>query len=111
MTPPKCAKTFVCLMPSQSTKDTDATMGRLVGSVQIPACSSVRNVPEAWRQATQEQRNRFAGILFDAVTLEKQRVVAVKPSRDFIPFFHLSHEEHRKYQKRPRWDSNPRSSA
>ena len=77
--------------------------------------SLLKSVPDMWIEANQEQRNKLACALFDDVIVEHNRVVAVKPKAELIPFFKLSYEDHQltygKYQKRPRWDSNPRSSA
>ena len=71
----------------------------------------LESVPDAWEAATQEQRNRLASELFEDVIVEHNRVLGVKPKAELKPFFQLSYEEHQKYHKRPRWDSNPRSSA
>jgi site-specific DNA recombinase len=55
------------------------------------------NVRDAWREATQEQRNKLARAIFDEIKLGSAgKVVAVKPRADFEPFFRLSSECHTK---------------
>lgn len=51
------------------------------------------NVAEAWKEATQEQRNKLAKALFEEIWLENNRVVGVKPRPELEPFFRLSYEE------------------
>jgi site-specific DNA recombinase len=68
------------------------------------------NVADAWKEGTQEQRNKLANVLFERIWIEDNRVVEVKPRDELRPFFQLSYEEHlEKSNWRPRGDSNPRS--
>jgi len=50
------------------------------------------DVSAAWEQATQEQRNRLAGRLFEAVWVKDEYVVAVRPQPELRPFFQISEE-------------------
>ena len=52
----------------------------------------LNNVVEAWRVASQEQRNKLARTLFEEVKVEDKQVVTVKPKAELQPFFRLSHE-------------------
>ena len=54
------------------------------------------NVADAWKEASQEQRNKLAGALFEQVWLEHNRVVGIKPRDELKPFFQLSYEEYLK---------------
>jgi hypothetical protein len=55
------------------------------------------NVADAWRAATQEQRNKLARTLFEEIRIDSGgKVVAVKPKAEFEPFFKLSYECHAK---------------
>jgi len=47
------------------------------------------DLPLAWNQATQEQRNRLARLMFDSVEIKDRRVTAVMPRPEFAPFFVL----------------------
>ena len=68
------------------------------------------NVADAWKEGTQEQRNKMANLLFEEIWIEDNKVAAIKPTDELRPFFQLSYEEHlQKSNKRPRGDSNPRS--
>ena len=69
----------------------------------------LRNVAAAWRQADEQQRNKLARTLFDAVWIENQRVLAVTPRPELKPFFDLQYSELSSdvLQWRPRRDSNP----
>ncbi len=75
------------------------------------------NVADAWHEANQEQRNGIARCLFQEVWIKDREVIAVKPQPELRPFFDLNYEEMQRKlsqdfgKKRPRWDSNPRSSA
>ena len=71
----------------------------------------LRDVPSAWREATQEQRNKLARVLFDAVWIEDQQVLGVTPRPELKPFFDLQYSEMSNdvLQWRPRPDSNRRS--
>jgi hypothetical protein len=50
------------------------------------------NVGNAWKEASQEQRNSLARTLFEDITAEDERVVAVRPRHEFEPFFKLNFE-------------------
>ena len=52
------------------------------------------NVANAWKEATQEQRNKLARSLFEQIQVEDSRVVMVKPRPELEPFFKLSFECH-----------------
>lgn len=52
------------------------------------------NVATAWREASQEQRNKLAKTLFEEIWVEDKRVVAVKPRPEFEPFFKLNFDCH-----------------
>ena len=54
------------------------------------------NMADAWKQATQEQRNKLAMNLFEQIRVEDKRVVFVKPRPELEPFFKLSFECHAK---------------
>jgi hypothetical protein len=55
------------------------------------------NVADAWKEATQEQRNRLAKLLFEEIRLDNGgTIVAVKPKVEFEPFFRLSYDCHTK---------------
>ncbi len=54
------------------------------------------NVVDAWKEASQEQRNKLAGALFEQVWIEHNRVVGIKPREELKPFFQLSYEEYLK---------------
>ncbi|MEE9528521.1 MAG: recombinase family protein [Dehalococcoidia bacterium] len=73
--------------------------------------SFLKDITQAWRQATQEQRNRLAKCLFEAIWIKDKRVYAVTPQPEFKPFFDLQYagKAHYKAAVRPRGDSNPRS--
>lgn len=51
------------------------------------------NVVEAWKEASQEQRNKLASTLFEQVWIEHNRVAGVKPREELKPFFQLSYDE------------------
>ncbi len=68
------------------------------------------NVANAWKEGSQEQRNKMANVLFEEIWIEDNKVAAIKPRGELRPFFQLSYEEHlQKSNKRPRRDLNPRS--
>jgi len=55
------------------------------------------NVVGAWREASQEQRNKLDRVLFEEVRLDSGgRVIALKPIAELQPFFRLSYECHAK---------------
>lgn len=54
------------------------------------------NVVDVWKEASQEQRNKLAGALFEQVWIEHNRVVGIKPREELKPFFQLSYEEYLK---------------
>jgi site-specific DNA recombinase len=69
----------------------------------------VNNIALAWEQASQEQRNRLAGCLLEAVLIKDRTIVAVIPRPDFKPFFDLVYDSLSRgvLHWRPRGDSNP----
>jgi hypothetical protein len=81
------------------------------GEVLEKIASFLKDVSVAWEQATQEQRNRLASCLFEAVWIRDKKVLAVTPRSEFKPFFDLQYDGMSNYvlQIRPRGDSNPRS--
>ncbi len=54
------------------------------------------DVLQAWKEATQEQRNKLAKMLFEEIRIEDNKVVAVRPRPEFEPFFKLNFECHSK---------------
>ncbi len=56
----------------------------------------LKNVSLAWREASQEQRNRLNRQLFEEIWLTDKQVFAVKPRPELKPFFQFSFEEWRK---------------
>ena len=50
------------------------------------------DVSEAWAHASADQRNRLARQLFDAVWVQNEHVVAVRPHEELRPFFQISEE-------------------
>jgi len=54
------------------------------------------NVADAWKEASQEQRNKLANTLFEEVWIEHNRVTGVKPKEELRPLFQLSYEQHLK---------------
>jgi len=53
----------------------------------------LKNVPNAWKEANQEQRNKLARQLFNEIWVKDKKVIAVKPRPELKPFFQLSYEE------------------
>ena len=54
----------------------------------------LNNIVDAWRVATQEQRNKMARSLFDRIVIEDNRVVFVKPKPELEQFFRMNFECH-----------------
>jgi len=52
------------------------------------------NVADAWKEASQEQRNKLARALFEQIQIEDKRVVFVKPRPGLRPFFKINFECH-----------------
>lgn len=52
------------------------------------------NVADAWKEASQEQRNKLARSLFEQIVIEDSKVVWVKPRSELKPFFEISFECH-----------------
>ena len=50
----------------------------------------LRDLPAAWRAADGAERNRIARLIFQAVEIKDDRVEAVVPQPDFVPFFALA---------------------
>jgi site-specific DNA recombinase len=49
----------------------------------------LQQVPAAWRDATPEQRNELARLLFEEVVVDDRRVVGAVPRTEYLPFFAL----------------------
>lgn len=57
----------------------------------------MRSVADAWRVASQEQKNKLTTVLFEEIRLDSGgKVVAVRPKPELEPFFRLSYECHAK---------------
>ncbi len=71
--------------------------------------SFLKDITLAWEQASQEQRNKLASCLFEAVWIKDKKVFAVTPRLDFRPFFDLQYQgmSHYILHMRPRGDLNP----
>ncbi|MBM4463743.1 MAG: hypothetical protein FJ012_10545, partial [Chloroflexi bacterium] len=52
----------------------------------------LKDITGAWEQANQEQRNRLASCLLEAVWIKDKKVLAVTPRAEFRPFFDLQYE-------------------
>ena len=50
----------------------------------------LRDLPAAWRAADGAERNRIARLVFQGVEIKDERVEAVVPQPDFVPFFALA---------------------
>ncbi len=61
-----------------ATGDQLATFAELIG-----------NVARVWEEATPEQRNRLARLIFEEVVIDDERVMAVKPRPELAAFFTL----------------------
>jgi len=57
----------------------------------------LNSVAAAWKEASEEQRNKLARQLFDGVWIKDQKVEAVTPRPAFQPFFDLKYEGLSKY--------------
>ena len=53
----------------------------------------LRDIPQAWREAGDEHRNKLARTLFDTVWIENQKVLGVTPRPELKPFFDLQYSE------------------
>jgi site-specific DNA recombinase len=53
--------------------------------------SYLQNVGEAWRSATQEQRNKLAKTLFESIRIEDRTIKGVTPQIEFTPLLVLNH--------------------
>jgi len=62
--------------------------------------SSLKSVVNAWKEASQNQRNKLARQLFDEIWVKDKQVIAVKPRPELKPFFQLSYEEYLKSSMR-----------
>jgi hypothetical protein len=69
----------------------------------------LRDLALAWEAADDDQRNRLAAELFEAVWIEDGIIVAVTARPDMVPFFELIYDELVKdyFQWRPRRGTNP----
>jgi hypothetical protein len=57
------------------------------------AAAFLSDLPAAWADATPEQRNALARLIFQKVEIEDDCVTAVVPQPDFAPFFALAENE------------------
>ncbi|MFC2006042.1 recombinase family protein [Chloroflexota bacterium] len=73
--------------------------------------SFLKDITQAWDQASQLQRNHLLKYLLESVWIKDKKVVAVTPQPEFVPFFDLQYDGKSNYTLavRPRGDSNPRS--
>ena len=53
----------------------------------------LRNVSKVWKEADQNQRNRFSRQLFQEIWVKDKQVVAVKPRPELETFFQMSYED------------------
>jgi site-specific DNA recombinase len=53
----------------------------------------LRSLPEAWRHANSDQRNRLLRELLDEVWIQDDRIIGVKPRIELEPFFKLSFDD------------------
>ena len=61
------------------------------------------NIADAWKEASQEQRNKLANLLFSQIWIQDSKVVEVRPVEELRPFFRLSYQQSlEKSMKRPR---------
>jgi hypothetical protein len=51
------------------------------------AAAFLRDLPSMWKEATAEQRNAMAALVFESVEIKDDRVVAVVVNPQFAPFF------------------------
>ena len=58
----------------------------------MPPMSSFFTLNQAWRAASQRQRNKLAKTLFDRVVIEDNRIVLVKPKPELKQFFKMNFE-------------------
>ena len=68
-----------------SVKTNESSLERLAGFLN--------DVPSAWEQASEEQRNRLGRALFDQLWIMDDVVVAAKPREELEGFFQLNYEE------------------
>jgi hypothetical protein len=57
------------------------------------AAAFLSDLPAAWADATPEQRNALARLIFQKIEIEDDRVTAVVPKPDFAPFFAQAENE------------------
>jgi hypothetical protein len=62
-------------------------------AVLVQAAAFLRDLPAAWDAASPEQRNTLARLVFQAVEVLDDRVVAVTPTADFAPFFNATNTD------------------
>jgi hypothetical protein len=53
----------------------------------------LKNVPQLWKEADQNQRNAIGRQLFKEVWVKDKQIVAVRPTEDFEPFFRVSFDD------------------
>ena len=73
----------------------------------------LKDIGLAWKDATEEQKNKLARVLLDSVWIKDQAVLGVTPRAEVKPLFDLQYSglSNDVLQWRPRPDSNRRSSA
>ncbi len=54
------------------------------------------DIADAWKEASQGQRNKLANTLFERRQIEDNKVVFVKPRPELEPFFKINLESHGK---------------
>ena len=60
------------------------------GGVIEAAAMLLADIKAAWNDATQEQRNDLARLLFREIRIRDNEIVALVPAPEFVPFFHLA---------------------
>lgn len=53
----------------------------------------LKNIPQLWREADQNQRNAIGRQIFNEVWVKDKKIVAVRPTEDFEPFFRVSFDD------------------
>ncbi len=68
------------------------------GNVLEKLATFLKDIAQAWDQASQEQRNRLAKCLLETVWIKDKKVVAVTPQPEFEPFFDLQYDRKSNYK-------------
>lgn len=61
--------------------------------ILVQLAESIKNVPQAWKEANQDQRNRIDCQLLEEIWARDKQVIAVKPRPEVEPFFQLSYQD------------------